>query len=64
MKRMNLAERQRMKAAERKAKLSGVSAPKPAPVEEMVDEEDAAELEYQEKAVKKKRTRRKKSDDQ
>ena len=62
MKRINLAERQRMKAAERKARLA--PAPKPAPVEEMLEEEDAAELEYQEKAVKKKRTRRNKSDDQ
>ena len=57
MKRMNLAERQRLKAAQRKAKLQ--PAPKPAPIKKIVEEEeveDASELEYQEKTTRKKRS--------
>ena len=58
MKRMRLADRQKMKAAERRAKAT----PAPAPIEDLLEEEDAAELEYQEKTVKKKRTRRNKDE--
>lgn len=67
-----LAQRNRERAAQhaldRKARRTGVVqevTPEPIPVvEEPVEEEDAAELEYQEKKVRKKRsyTRRKKKD--
>jgi len=54
---MNLAERQRLKAAQRKQKLQ--PAPKSAPIKKIVEEEeveDASELEYQEKTTRKKRS--------
>jgi hypothetical protein len=54
----NLAQRMR----ERKAARKGVQ-PAPAPLQEVVEEEeDAAELEYQEKTTRKKRSIRKKKD--
>jgi hypothetical protein len=57
-----LAQRQRERAAARAASKRGVS-PAPEPVREVVEEqEDAAELEYQEKTTRKKRSYRKKKD--
>ena len=57
--RRSLAQRQRERAAAHAAKRSGVT-PAPAPVEEVMEEEDAAELEYQEKTTRKKRSYKKK----
>jgi len=60
--RRSLAQRQRERAALHAAKRKGVT-PAPAPVKEVVEEEeDAAELEYQEKTTRKKRSYRKKKD--
>lgn len=62
--RRSLAQRQRQRAAAHSAKKRGViSTPAPEPIKEVVEEEeDAAELEYQEKKVRKKRSYRRKKD--
>lgn len=62
--RKSLAQRQRERAVVHAENRKGV-APVSNPTEELVEEEDAAELEYQEKTTRKKRsyTRRSKKDD-